>query len=147
VTARGLIGLGLAVLAGFVVGLGGFTFVYGKGYSYLLDDPQACVNCHIMRDNYDSWAAAPHRTVTCNQCHVPRTLPSKYVAKAANGFRHSYAFTFLAVQTIRIKPSNQRILQANCADCHERLLINIQPHGAPPAKLCVDCHRGVGHGF
>lgn len=144
---RGLIGLALALLAGMVLGLGAYTFVYGKGYSYLLDDPAACVNCHVMRDNYDAWTVATHRTVTCNQCHVPKSLAAKYLAKAGNGWRHGYAFTFKDVQTIRIRPWNQRILEANCESCHARMVAIVQPHGAQPTKLCFDCHKGVGHGF
>ena len=35
-----------AVLAGVAAGVGGFTFVYARGYSYLTNDPKACVNCH-----------------------------------------------------------------------------------------------------
>lgn len=141
------IGLALALLAGIVLGLGAYTFVYGKGYSYLLDDPAACVNCHIMRDNYDAWAVATHRTVTCNQCHVPKSFAAKYLSKARNGFLHSYAFTFKDVQVIRIKPSNQRILEANCQSCHARMVALVEPHGAQPSKFCFACHKGAGHGF
>ena len=35
----------LAVLVGVPVGVGAFTFVYAKGFSYLSTDPRACVNC------------------------------------------------------------------------------------------------------
>ena len=52
-TARLKIEAGIAVLAGLAIGLGGYTFVYAKGYSYLLNDPDACANCHIMRDQLD----------------------------------------------------------------------------------------------
>jgi cytochrome c nitrite reductase small subunit len=130
-----------------VGGLGAFTFIYGKGYSYLLDDPRACVNCHVMRDNFDTWSVATHRTVTCNQCHVPHSLPAKYASKIRNGWVHSYAFTFEDVQTIRIAAHNQRVLHANCQRCHERILLAVQPHGAQPVKFCFECHRGVGHGL
>ena len=34
-----------AVLVGLTIGIGGYTFVYAKGYSYLSNDPQACANC------------------------------------------------------------------------------------------------------
>ena len=143
----GLVGLAVALAAALVVGLGAYTFIYGKGYSYLLDDPKACVNCHIMRDNFDTWTVATHRTVTCNQCHVPEAFPSKYASKARSGWFHSYAFTFKDVQTIRITPYNRRVLQGNCESCHERMLLSVQPHGTPPVKFCFECHRGVGHGF
>ena len=36
----------LAVLAGLVIGLGCYTFLYAKGYSYLTNNPAACTNCH-----------------------------------------------------------------------------------------------------
>ena len=38
----------LACLLGIPLGIGAFTFVYAKGFSYLSPDPRACVNCHIM---------------------------------------------------------------------------------------------------
>jgi cytochrome c nitrite reductase small subunit len=139
--------LGLAVSLGLVVGLGVFTIVYAKGYSYLSDDPRACVNCHIMRDNFDTWTVATHRNVTCNQCHVPGSFPSKYISKARNGWYHSYAFTFEDVQSIRIRTVNQVVLQGNCESCHQRLLIHMQPPGAERVKFCFDCHKGVGHGL
>lgn len=66
-------------LAGILAGVGAYTFAYAKGGSYLLDDPQACVNCHIMRDQYDSWSHSSHKTVaTCNSCHVPHDFLGKY---------------------------------------------------------------------
>ncbi|MDQ7858530.1 MAG: cytochrome c nitrite reductase small subunit [Armatimonadota bacterium] len=144
---RGSLGLVAALVAGAVAGLGAYTFVYGRGYSYLLDDPAACVNCHVMRDNFDAWAAAPHRTVTCNECHVPKAVVPKYASKLRNGWFHSYAFTFEDVQVIRIKPANQQIVQANCESCHARMIIHVQPPGAARARWCFDCHRGVAHGF
>ncbi|HET9764987.1 MAG TPA: cytochrome c nitrite reductase small subunit, partial [Casimicrobiaceae bacterium] len=39
----------LAVLVGVLAGLGGYTFLYAEGFSYMSSDPRACVNCHIMR--------------------------------------------------------------------------------------------------
>jgi cytochrome c nitrite reductase small subunit len=39
---------GMAV--GVVIGLGGYTFLYARGASYLTDHPAACANCHIMRE-------------------------------------------------------------------------------------------------
>lgn len=42
-------GLVLAASLGMLLGLAGFTFHYGEGWSYFSTDPAACVNCHIMR--------------------------------------------------------------------------------------------------
>lgn len=136
----------LLAAAGAVAGLGGFTFVYGKGYSYLLDDPVVCTNCHVMRDNFDLWAAASHRTVTCNQCHTPHGL-RKYAAELRNGVVHSAVFTLRDVPVLRIKPYNQEILQGNCESCHRPMIDAIQPPGGPRARYCFDCHPGVGHGW
>ena len=136
----------LAITLGLVVGLGAFTFVYGKGYAYLIDDPRSCTNCHVMRDNFDLWAVASHRTVTCNECHTPHGV-RKYAAELRNGVMHSAVFTFRDVATIRIKRYNQEILQANCEDCHRLMVGVIQPAGAPRGSYCFTCHPGVGHGF
>jgi cytochrome c nitrite reductase small subunit len=40
-----------ALLIGLAVGLGGCTFIYAKGYSYLTNNPAACANCHVMQAN------------------------------------------------------------------------------------------------
>src|SRR5512139_1760454 len=87
--------IALAGLFGGVVGLGGFTFTYASGLSYLSNDPAACVNCHIMNDQWDRWNRGTHHAVaTCNDCHTPHdSIVTKYAVKGINGFRHSLAFT------------------------------------------------------
>ena len=81
-------------LAGGIVGLGGFTFFYGQGFSYLSDEPKACINCHIMQSVYDRWNHSSHKAVaTCNDCHTPNFFFGKYIVKAINGWNHSLAFT------------------------------------------------------
>ncbi|MSQ95865.1 MAG: hypothetical protein EXR98_15100 [Gemmataceae bacterium] len=45
----------LCAIVGPVLGLGVFTFWYAQGGSYFSSDPKACVNCHIMRDEYGFW--------------------------------------------------------------------------------------------
>lgn len=47
----------MAVVVGLAAGLGAYTFVYARGYSYLTNDPSACGNCHVMREQYDGWGA------------------------------------------------------------------------------------------
>ena len=51
----GLLAVAVAVMFGVLGGLGFFTFGYGKGLSYLSNDPAACANCHVMQAHYDSW--------------------------------------------------------------------------------------------
>ncbi len=139
----------LSLLGGVFAGGGTFTFVYAKGHSYLSNDPKSCVNCHIMREQFDSWMASTHRRVaTCNDCHTPHTLPGKYLVKAENGFWHSYKFTFQNWdEPIRIREKNRRVLQENCLYCHDDLVSGIAAHGGGDrsAITCVQCHSGVGH--
>ncbi|RYE57570.1 MAG: hypothetical protein EOP20_07245, partial [Hyphomicrobiales bacterium] len=72
-----LLGAVIAVSIGAAVGLGGYTFVYAKGASYLGNDPNACANCHVMQDHLDGWYKSSHRSVaTCNDCHTPAGFPS-----------------------------------------------------------------------
>ena len=88
-TRRGLAVL-FACLLGIPVGVGAFTFVYAKGFSYLSPDPQACVNCHVMNPQYDAWLKSGHRhAATCVECHLPHAGLAKWTTKAEHGFRHT----------------------------------------------------------
>lgn len=140
--------LGLCALLGAVIGFGGFTFAYGEGISYFSTDPAACANCHVMHEQFDAWMASSHRRVAgCIDCHLPHATVPKYLAKADNGFFHSWAFTFEDFpEPIRIKPRNHRILQRNCVDCHEEMvgeLLHATRTGE--AVECIQCHADVGH--
>ncbi|MFU8848719.1 MAG: hypothetical protein ACNA77_08385 [Opitutales bacterium] len=46
-----LVYLLLAIVLGVLSGLGIFTFGYGQGASYLSNNPESCVNCHIMNES------------------------------------------------------------------------------------------------
>jgi len=140
----------LAVVTGILLGTGAFTFKYAEGLSYLSADPKACVNCHIMNPQFDSWQTASHHTsATCVDCHLPHTFIPKYIAKAENGYHHSVAFTFQNFhEPIMIKSRNSRILQHNCVKCHEDMVFEMFRRDItnPDAVNCIHCHRGVGHG-
>lgn len=140
----------LALLAGATLGLGGFTFYYGEGLSYFSKDPRACMNCHIMAPQFDSWQKASHHTVAgCVDCHLPQDFIGKYIAKAENGWNHSKAFTLQNFhEPIAITEGNSQILQKNCVNCHTDMIENIL-HGSTQSQdsiKCVHCHRAVGHG-
>ena len=49
--------LSFCMVVGVLAGLGGYTFHYAAGTSYFSADSAACVNCHIMREQYDGWQA------------------------------------------------------------------------------------------
>lgn len=141
--------LAFACLGGFTVGLSGYTFIYGQGYSYLSDDPKACMNCHIMRDQYQSWNQSSHHNVaTCNSCHTPENKVSKYLNKMDNGFMHSLKFTLgTYADPIRIREHNFNIAMNACLSCHGDL-IDSTLHPAvngEERQSCMQCHRAVGH--
>jgi cytochrome c nitrite reductase small subunit len=140
----------LAILVGLAAGTGAYTFRYARGLSYFSTDPRACVNCHIMQRQYDSWQAASHHTTAvCVDCHLPVSFVPKYLAKAENGYRHAEKFTTQRfVEPIVVQPKGQRILQANCVRCHEGLVHEIAsgPRGEQDELRCVHCHAGAGHG-
>jgi cytochrome c nitrite reductase small subunit len=141
-----LLTLPLAVAAGVLIGVGGFTFWYAKGYSYFFSNPVYCTNCHIMRDHYRGWRAGPHHREVCNDCHLPHDPAGKWLAKADEGFRHSAAFTFQNVQVLRIIPRDRRIVERNCLRCHQGLVSQaLLPRGGE-ALPCARCHRDVAHG-
>ena len=136
--------------AGIALGLGGYTFWYAEGASYFSSDPRSCMNCHIMRESFDTWQKASHHAVaTCNDCHLPHDFVGKYLAKAENGFFHSKGFTLQDFpEPIRIKPRNARILTLACIRCHSDLVDHLRQHGefADETDSCVRCHISVGHG-
>jgi cytochrome c nitrite reductase small subunit len=140
----------LAILFGFVIGIGGFAFKYAQGFSYFSKDPRACMNCHIMKPQFDSWQKASHKGVaTCVDCHLPHEFLPKLLAKAENGYYHSKGFTFQDFnEPIMIKPKNSKILQNNCLNCHAGMVHDLVPgvKVESDAIRCVHCHQGVGHG-
>lgn len=168
-----LVAAGAAV--GAALGLGGFTFVYAKGASYLSTDPAVCANCHIMGEHYAAWQRSSHRIAAgCADCHMPHGLVGKYLAKASNGFWHSLAFTTgVFPDPLQIKPHNRAITEDACRDCHAAIVAAIDPlgsddaidigsgvAGAPVAdrpqihdgtvvtedrESCIRCHTYVGH--
>jgi cytochrome c nitrite reductase small subunit len=144
----GLLGIAAGALLGVAAGLGGFTFLYAKGGSYLTNDPAACANCHVMREYYDAWTKSSHRSVAaCNDCHTPAGLVPKYLTKASNGFWHSFAFTTGAFpEPLRIKPHNHEIVERACRKCHSEIVEAVDgPHRRDEPLSCVRCHSIVGH--
>lgn len=145
------LGLVTIMMAGVVLGLGGYTFYRAKGHSYFSDAPEACVNCHVMREQYESWRHSSHRNwAVCNDCHMPHdTVVNKYYTKALNGWLHSVKFTTGNFpEPIVIGARNRRIALDNCLYCHGPLvrdmLINADRHN-PDDLACISCHGNVGH--
>ncbi|MCW5980014.1 MAG: cytochrome c nitrite reductase small subunit [Bryobacteraceae bacterium] len=138
----------VGVLIGAALGLGLFTFGYARGASYLTDNPEACANCHVMREQHESWMKGSHRAVAvCNDCHTPAGFAPKYATKVRNGFFHSLAFTTgWFPDVIRITGFSREVAEASCDKCHSQIVAgiqNVRAHNEPVA--CIQCHSRVGH--
>ena len=140
--------LSSGIFLGIALGIGVYTFVYAKGYSYMTNDPAACANCHIMNEQYTGWIKSSHHAVAvCNDCHTPAGFFPKYATKASNGFWHSFGFTTGRFpEPLRIKEHNRDIANQACRKCHEDIVEAIEgPHKDAQVLSCLPCHRSVGH--
>jgi cytochrome c nitrite reductase small subunit len=140
----------LSALIGILAGAGGYTFYYAKGMSYLSNDPNACANCHIMNDQFNSWQkSGHHEAATCNDCHVPHSFIRKWLSKASNGYHHSEAFTLQNFhEPIQMRSGNAAVVNANCLYCHwgfAREIISSKQI-KDEELYCIRCHSDVGHG-
>ena len=144
------------MMLGIFVGLFFFLFYISKAHSYLSDDAQTCVNCHIMAPQYASWSHGSHREyANCNDCHVPHNnVFNKYFFKAKDGLRHSTMFALrLEPQVIFIHEAGQEVVHQNCIRCHSKLLLDPKLVSSVKSqdvhatdRVCWECHREVPHG-
>lgn len=137
----------LTVALGVLAGVGGYTFRYARGLSYFSKRPEACINCHVMRGEYDAWQKSSHHDVAvCIDCHLPQALIPKYLAKAENGWRHGKLFTTQTfAEPITVKAAGRQILQDNCVRCHAPMVDQLL-HGGSSGISCTHCHLTAGHG-
>lgn len=144
------------IMIGILFGIGAHIFYISNAVSYLSDDPNACINCHVMTPQYATWERSSHaRVATCNDCHVPQDhIVRTYYFKAMDGLRHATMFTFrLEPQVIRIKEAGRNAVQENCIRCHSNQIhpialraINNRSVEDQRPGYCWDCHRDVPHG-
>lgn len=146
----------VTIMVGIIVGLGISVIYISNAFSYMSDDPEACINCHIMTSEYSTWFHSSHRErANCNDCHVPHdSFINKYMYKAKDGLRHSYMFTLrLEPQVIKVTEAAKSVIQENCMRCHEYTVNSVSArnvngenyiHGQ--GMLCWNCHRETPHG-
>jgi len=138
----------LGIAAGIAAGIGTFTFTYARGYSYLLNDPAACANCHVMQAHFDAWTRSSHHAVaTCNDCHLPEGVVGAYATKTANGWAHGVAFTTGEFHwPLEAKARSQRVAESKCRTCHQQIVHQIDRVAADERPMrCARCHMAVGH--
>ena len=144
------------LLLGIFAGLSIYAFYISKAWSYLGDNPETCINCHVMIPEYSNWAHNSHRrTATCNDCHVPHNnIITKYYFKATDGLNHATKFTFrMERQNIIMEEETRPLIQQNCIRCHELTVNKEFMFSSTPGyknflekRYCLDCHRELPHG-
>lgn len=144
------------VLSGVMTGLGLLILYISNAFSYLSDQPETCMNCHVMTPQYATWQRSSHREVaTCNDCHVPQdNFFNKYLFKAQDGMRHATIFTMRwEPQVIEIKEAGKKAVQDNCIRCHVDLIERVWSDDMTylnrhykSGRPCWDCHRETPHG-
>lgn len=141
------------IALGIFIGSGFYIFYVSNASSYLSDNPQTCVNCHVMAPQFATWNHSSHREVaTCNDCHVPHNnIFNHYFFKGKDGLRHATIFTLRKEpQVIFIKEAGIEVVQKNCIRCHTHLFdtkevaVSQKVHQAE--RLCWECHRETPHG-
>ena len=145
-----------SIMAGIIIGLGAYIFYMSNAISYLSDEPETCINCHIMTPQYATWNHSSHREhATCNDCHVPHdNVFNKYYFKAKDGLRHASVFTMRGEpQVIFIKEEGKQVVHDNCVRCHTPVLKDDKLVASTKDQIhnktdreCWDCHREVPHG-
>jgi cytochrome c nitrite reductase small subunit len=144
------------ILMGIATGLFFNILVISKAPSYLSDEPEVCINCHVMIPQYSTWERGSHgRVAKCNDCHVPHNnIFNKYFFKAKDGTRHSYMFTFrLEPQVIQIKDAGKEVVQGNCIRCHDNIIHPLSMRQIDNKSImesgegyCWKCHKETPHG-
>jgi cytochrome c nitrite reductase small subunit len=120
--------IGIYGLVGVAMGMALVLVRIANATSYLSDDPQACINCHVMTDAYASWQRGSHgRVAVCIDCHVPHnSLVAKYAYKTRDGLKHSYVFTMRKEpQVLELSARAVPVVQANCVHCHSHQVMMV----------------------
>jgi len=144
------------ILAGIFTGILLLVVHISNAPSYLSDEPETCINCHVMYPYFASWDKGSHgREASCAECHVPQdSFFRKYYVKGSDGLKHATWFTFRwEPQVISIKSRGVSVVQENCIRCHIDLVDMVQlvevsgrTAAAGDGKLCWDCHKETPHG-
>jgi len=143
------------LVGGILAGILGYTAYIFRLPSYFSNNPDTCVNCHIMSSYYKSWRYSSHRDVTCNECHIPQSnIISTYLFKAKVGVYHTTVFaTGKETQALRPTKSSYSVIMDNCIRCHTQLNTAMARTGMftyadtlqGNGKACWDCHTQVPH--
>ena len=165
-------GLVLLLLAGGVIGV-----IFWGGFHTALDATNTeafCISCHQMRDTvYQEYKASVHAKnasgvpATCPDCHVPKSLGPKLLAKldAVSDLYHTVVGTidtpekFEAERLAMAKRVWARMAETDsreCRNCHATHAFDVSKmkkpqeaermtKGLAAGESCISCHKGIAH--
>jgi cytochrome c nitrite reductase small subunit len=142
-------------LLGLFAGLFIYTVLASRAFSYFSEDPEVCLNCHVMGPYFQSYRKSSHSLkATCNDCHVPQDNTFRsYAFKFYDGLYHAAVFsTGTEPQVIRANEGTKKVILENCVRCHSPLVEDYLKMGTSmeealsgKEKSCFDCHRDMPH--
>ncbi|MBN2377885.1 MAG: cytochrome c nitrite reductase small subunit [Sedimentisphaerales bacterium] len=150
ITLRGLSRrsqIAIYMMVGGVLGLALITARLGNAASYLSNEPQTCMNCHVMTDAYATWQRGSHgKVAVCNDCHIPHSnIVAKTAFKARDGMKHSYVFTMRQEpQVLELSAGAKPVVRENCLRCHSDQFAMVRLADSSE-RNCWDCHDNI-HG-
>ena len=76
------------IMAGAFCGLLAYLVYMSKAYSYLSDNPEVCINCHVMGPYYATWQHSSHKKRSYLQ-RLPRTTHKHFCKILFQGYRRT----------------------------------------------------------
>lgn len=131
-----------------------------------------CVSCHSMQTNFEEYKKTVHYQnasgvrAGCPDCHVPRALGPKLVAKlmAAKDVWHEFKGTIDTPEKFearrwdmanRVWAKMKATDSRECRGCHDFASMDLEAQDSSAAKkhakasqrgkTCIDCHAGIAH--
>ena len=147
---RPLVWLWLGAPLGAALGIGLFTVAYAKALSYVSDEPEACVNCHIMREQYEGWLRGPAPRGRHLQ-RLPRAARLLRQVALEGAERLPSQHGVHAPELPRADPDHaaqRRGARGELPALPRRVRGGAHAARATGARRrgCARCHAGVGHG-
>ncbi len=154
----------------FLLGCG-FMLLAGSGLAYT-NEMEFCTSCHSMKRNLKEYKESMHYKnasgvrATCSDCHVPKDLGPKLVAKfmAYKDVVHEILGTIDTDEKFdahrwemasRVWAKMKATDSRECRSCHswetmelseqDRSARNRHGRAVDEGQTCIDCHKGIAH--
>ncbi|KIZ34420.1 MULTISPECIES: NapC/NirT family cytochrome c [Rhodopseudomonas] len=157
----------IVAAGGALAGWGAFSVALHKTNSL-----EFCVSCHSMKGNFEEYKKSPHYKnasgvrAVCSDCHVPKDLGPKLVAKvmAAKDVWHTILGTIDTPEKFeqhrlemakRVWAKMEATDSRECRSCHSQdamdihkqrpKAVTVMQKGLAKGETCISCHKGIAH--